>query len=66
MGPAWDFETSSTELGGCFGFVKTCKINRVLRKIFSLLLRSLQDSREIRGVAELSLENKGRKTRRNL
>lgn len=45
MGPASDFETRSIELVGCFGFVKAWKINRVLRKIFSLILRSLQDSR---------------------
>lgn len=45
---ASDFGTRSMELVGCFGFVKAWKINRVLRKIFSVILRSLQDSGEIR------------------
>lgn len=47
-GSASDFETRSMELVGCFGFVEAWKVNRVLRKIFSVILRSLQDSGEIR------------------
>ena len=41
-------ESETRTFKGCFGFGKTEKINRILRKIFSQFLSSVQDSGEIR------------------